>query len=87
MPAEVAAGAPAALRKAKENSLRVRVVRLFNLLRTLLSSKHGDVPMFKNHLDHYLSDIPDQPTMHGMGRAAETNSLLHQIPMVGGWTQ
>ena len=37
--------------------------------------------MFKNHLDIYLQNIPDEPTCAGMGRVAETNSLLHQVPI------
>ena len=73
---------PAALRKAKEGSLAVRGAALFNSMPALLrNSDHGDIGMFKNHLDHYLSNILDQPTMPGLGRAAETNSLLHQVPL------
>lgn len=37
--------------------------------------------LFKNHVDVSLSSIPDQPTMTGLGRAAETNSLLHEQPI------
>ena len=44
------------------------------------NSEHGDIPMFKNHLDVYLANIPDQPTVTGEARGAQTNSLLHQIP-------
>ena len=42
----------------------------------------SQVLMFKNNLDHFLTEIPDQPTMHSMDYAAENDSLLHQIPMV-----
>ena len=73
---------PAVLRKAKEGSLAVKGAALFNCMpATLRNSDHGDISMFKNHLDHYLSNIPDQPTIPGLGRAAETNSLLHQVPL------
>ena len=41
--------------------------------------------MFKNNLDHYLSSVPDQPTHQGLTRAAESNSLIHQVPLFGGW--
>ena len=37
---------------------------------------------FKTNLDAYLSKVPDQPTVGGRARAAESNSLLHQIPMM-----
>ena len=38
------------------------------------------VDTFKNHLDTFLSSVPDQPTVTGLGRAALTNSLLDQLP-------
>ena len=38
--------------------------------------------MFKNHLDIFLSDIPDQPTVAGLVRGAASNSLLNQIPFI-----
>ena len=74
--------------------LRVKVIQrskikgchLFNLLSAVLrNANNGDILMFKNNLDHYLSSVPDQPTISGLSRAAKTNSLLHQIPMMGGW--
>ena len=37
--------------------------------------------MFKKELDSFLSQVPDQPTVAGYGRSAETNSLLHQLPL------
>ena len=70
--------APSAVRVAKESSLRVRGCQLFNLLPAVLrNADHGDILMFKNNLDHYLSLVPDQPTTSGLSRAARTNSLLH----------
>ena len=77
---------PASVRLAKENSLRVKGCQLFNLLPAVLrNADHGDIDMFKNNLDHYLSCVPDQPTTIGLQRAAHTNSLTHQVPMMGGW--
>ena len=74
--------APASVRKARERTLAVKGVQLFNLLPTQLrNSEHGDVEMFKNHLDIYISNIPDQPTTSGLVRGAQTNSLLHQVPL------
>ena len=81
IPATVVRSAPASVRKARESTLSVRGVQLFNTLPIQLrNSDHGDVEMFKNHLDIYLSSIPDEPTMPGLVRAAKTNSLLDQKP-------
>ena len=73
VPNTVLNGAPAMVRNAIEHSLGVR-----GAIRTI-NTEH--VELFKNHLDVFLSSIPDQPTMTGLGRAAETNSILHQLPM------
>ena len=73
---------PAVVKKARENSLGVKGALLFNLLPDSLRTMNTDhVDMFKNHLDIFLTSIPDQPTVAGLGRAAETNSLIHQLPM------
>ena len=81
-PTAVSRSAPASVRQAREASISVKGVQLFNTLPlNLRNSDHGDVAMFKNHLDIYLKDIPDQPTVAGLVRAALTNSLLHQIPI------
>ena len=69
---------------AREGSLGVKGVDVFNSLPIFLrNSDHGDTAMFKNHLDIYLGNIhdPDQPTVAGLSRGAQSNSLLHQIPM------
>ena len=80
-PAAVLQTAPGLVKRAKLASLAVRGCQLFNLLPVnLRNSDHGDVPMFKNHLDILLSDIPDQPTVAGLVRGAINNSLLHQLP-------
>ena len=34
---------------------------------------------FKNNLDKYLSQIPDQPHIPGVRRAAASNSVIDQI--------
>ena len=74
--------APAAVKKARGASLAVKGAQLFNCMPAQLrNSEHGDVLMYKNHLDIYLQAIPDQPTVPGQGRAATTNSLLHQVPL------
>ena len=82
VPASICQSAPASVRKAREGSLAVKGVQLFNLMPTQLrNSDHGDVEMFKNHLGIYLSNIPDQPTVAGLARGAQTNSLLQQVPL------
>ena len=80
-PAQIVKSAAACVRHAREASLAVKGANLFNLLPVQLrNSDHGDVLMFKNHLDIFLAPIPDQPTIAGLVRGPETNSLLHQIP-------
>ena len=82
VPATVVKASPACVRQAREGSLAVKGVQLFNLMPAQLrNSEHGDVDMFKNHLDFYLGNIPDEPTTGGLVRGALTNSLLHQVPL------
>ena len=62
--------------------LWVKGARFFNLLPAHIRNIDADnVETFKKSLDSFLTDIPDQPTIAGQGRAAESNSLLHQIPL------
>ena len=82
LPKPVARTAPTVVKNARERSLGVKGVTIFNLLPEKLRSMNSEhIDTFKNHLDVFLSSIPDQPTMTGLGRAAETNSLLHQLPL------
>ena len=49
-----------AVRRARAATLAVKGVKLFNSMPAQLrNSEHGDVLMFKNHLDIYLQGIPD----------------------------
>ena len=83
MPANIPRKAPAKVRAAREKSLSVHGAHLFNLLpQSLRNENSRDFALFKNHLDIFLSRIPDQPTTPGLGRAAMTNSLLDQVPLV-----
>ena len=71
----------ALFRHARESSHGVKGARLFNLLPADNRNFDSDsVDAFKSALDKFLSDIPDQPTVPGLGRPAETDSLLHPIP-------
>ena len=82
IPNTVVRAAPAVVRQAREKSLGVKGAKLFNLLPDSIRNLNTDhVDFFKNHLDVFLTAIPDQPTVSGLGRAAESNSLLHQLPM------
>ena len=81
IPRSVSNSAPSHVKRAKAASLAIKGAQLFNCLpASLRNSDHRDIEMFKNHLDHYLCNIPDEPTTSGLGRAAATNSLLHQVP-------
>ena len=82
LPRDVVQSSSAAVKRARESSIGVKGARLFNLLPAHIRNISSDnVQLFKKNLDDFLSKIPDQPTVAGQGRAAETNSLLHQIPL------
>ena len=69
------------MRRARESSLGVKGVKIFNLLPAEIRNLDSiSIDSFKENLDKFLTIIPDQPTIAGLGRPAETNSLLHQIP-------
>ena len=83
IPNNIPLKAPAKVKKARERSLGVHGARLFNLLPPNLRNENsGDFLLFKNHLDTFLSGIPDEPTTHGLARAAVSNSLLDQVPII-----
>ena len=82
IPKTAAKSAPTSVKKARESSLAVKGALIFNLLPASIRSMNTDhIETFKNNLDAFLSQVPDQPTVAGQQRAAESNSLLHQIPM------
>ena len=81
MPTPLVRGAPVELRQARERSPSVRGARIFNLLPTSICNEEGDFELFKNHLDIFLSEVPDQPTTPGLARGVATNSLLDQVPI------
>ena len=80
VPSSIHRNTPSSVRKARERFLNVHGARLFNLLPR--NENSGDFPLFRNHLEIFLSRIADQPTMPGLVRAAPTNSMLDQVPMV-----
>ena len=79
----IARGCPGAVQQAHEASLRVKGAKLFNLLPAELRNLEGVmVDTFKAGLDAWLGTVPDQPTIPGRQRAANTNSLLDQVPLL-----
>ena len=80
--ADIIRSAPLSVRRARENSLSVRGARMFNLLPAHIRNISSDkVQHFKSKLDAFLKGVPDEPTTAGEGRVAESNSLLHQLPL------
>ena len=76
----VISSSPAAVRKAKEGSMKVKGARLFNCIPQEVRDLTGvNVATFKANLDIWLQTIPDQPTIPGRQRAAASNSLLEQV--------
>ena len=83
VPNRIPRDAPSRVKKARERSLGVHGAHLFNLLpKSLRNENSGDFELFKNHLDIFLAMVPDQPTSAGLARAALSNSLLDQVPLV-----
>ena len=81
VPKSIVRSAPTLVKNARENSLGVRGAAIFNLLPENLRSMNSEhVDLFKNHIDIFLTSIPDQPTVTGLARPAATNSLLDQLP-------
>jgi hypothetical protein len=42
------------------------------------------VDNFKKAVDEFLANVPDQPTVSGLTKAAATNSLIDQLAMQAG---
>ena len=83
LPHSLVLSSPSSVRRARENSLGVKGARIFNLIPADIRNLDGaNVDQFKKALDTFLEIVPDQPTVPGLGRSAETNSLIHQIPQM-----
>ena len=82
LPRDVVQSSSSLVRKAREASIGVRGAEIFNLLPASVRNMDVEnVDLFKKELDSFLYQVPDQPTLAGYGRSAETNSLLHQLPL------
>ena len=80
--------APPKVRRKRHSSFFYKGPQLYNLLPVELRKHEGinnpdqtHVDSFKEKLDKYLVNIPDEPTVGGSPRRATTNSLICQIPL------
>ena len=77
--------APSIVKRMRNSSFGYRGPRLYNLLpeslRRIYSMEDGMdvVSSFKKKLDCFLRSVPDQPTVQGLTRAADSNSLVDQV--------
>ena len=79
---DIVRNSPVTVRRAQENSLSVKGAKMFNLLPAYLRNVTSEkVNHFKSKLDKFLKEVPDQPTSSEEGRVADSNFLLHQIPL------
>ena len=82
LPHDVNQSSCASVKRARESSLGVKGVKMFNLLPSAIRNINStNIDVFKKALDEFLSQVPDQPTVAGLGRAAESNCLMHQVPL------
>ena len=82
LPHDVNHSSCSTVRRARESSLGVKGAKMFNLLPSSIRNINSiNVDIFKTALDEFLSKVPDQPTVAGLGRAAESNCLMHQVPL------
>jgi len=76
---------PSTVRNAREASLAFRGPSLFNALPKSIRNVTGvSVNSFKRKLDHFLAQLPDQPTVDGYYglRSFSSNSLVDIIPQM-----
>ena len=82
IPREIVSTSSASVKRSRESSIGVKGVNIFNLLPASIRNLNtNNVDIFKEKLDAFLAEVPDQPTIAGLGRSAATNSLLHQTPL------
>ena len=72
----------AAIKNLKEASLPIRGACLFNVLpKSIRDIKGVSVDVFKNKLDSFLRQVPDEPQITGytVNRRADSNSIMDMI--------
>ena len=70
---------PVYVRTLKECSFIVRGPQIFNCIPADLRNFDGSLIKFKNHLDKFLSSVPDQPAMPQYYQSSAGNSLVQQL--------
>ena len=78
----VANQAPAFVKKARDASLPIQGVKLFNVIPKELRNLSGcQTDAFKVALDKFLATIPDEPLIPGYtaGRRCSTNSIIEWV--------
>ena len=76
---------PRHIQKVRDGSLLVHGAKLFNVLpKDLRNCSTCSLPEFKSKLDGFLSQIPDEPIVHGYNQShsACSNSLLKLVPLL-----
>ena len=70
--------------KMKERTLKIQGPKLFNALPKEIRcmAERVSIETFKRELDIFIKTIPDEPTVYGMSRGANSNSLVDQIAMM-----
>ena len=66
----------------QENSFSYVGPQLYNSIPNMLRRKYENIDpvgTFKSQLDNFLMYVPDEPTVQGRVRRANSNSLIHQI--------
>ena len=67
----------------KDASFNVKGPKLFNIIPQVMRNKTGcSVVTFKNSLDKYLMNIPDQPRLPGYPNTTTSNSILDMIKII-----
>ena len=80
--------APANIRSLLEGSFCIHAGKLFNAIPKSIRNLVGvDIATFKKKLDEFLTSIPDEPQSPGYTarRRADSNSLIHMIPVCTQW--
>ena len=55
-----------------------------DLTRSTMAMAGCSVDIFKKAVDDSLANVPDQPTVSGLTKAAATNRLIDQLAMQAG---
>ena len=81
-------GAPQRVRRIRHSSFFYKGAQLYNLipielrqLEEIAIADQSHVNVFKEKLDKFIEQVPDEPSVGGGQRVAATNSLICQVPM------